>query len=71
MPRGIRKQKFEPDQWVEAIQAMSLDVDGITYDFNSKSRPVRASHPAVQSNPDMFQALDPRPGYEAESRSAS
>lgn len=57
----MKKPKFRDDELVEAVQSCSIDVEGVTYDFNSKSKPVRASHPAVKSNPDLFQAIDPKP----------
>jgi hypothetical protein len=53
------KNKFHPRQLVKAKQSCSLDVDGTPYTFNSKSQPVKADHPAVQSNPELFEPVDP------------
>jgi len=53
-----RKEKFRPNQMVEAVQSCSIDVDGVTYTFNSRSKPIRADSPPVQSNPDLFRALE-------------
>jgi transcription antitermination factor NusG len=52
------KDKFKPGQMVEAVQPCFIDVDGVTYSFNPGRQRVKAEHPAVQSNPDAFQALD-------------
>jgi hypothetical protein len=53
-----RKTKFRPGQMVEAIQSCSVDVEGVPYTFSSKSKPIRGDHPAVQSNPDLFRAIE-------------
>ena len=55
----IKKKKFEDDQLVEAVQPCWVTVDGVSYSFNPGRQKIRASHPAVRSNPDAFQAVDP------------
>ena len=57
MPR--LKQPFNPKQWVRAKQSCSIQVDQDEYTFTSKSQPVKGNHPAVLSNPDLFEAVDP------------
>jgi hypothetical protein len=54
-----KQQKFHPRQLVKVTQACSIDVDGVEYTFSHKSDPVRAEHPAVKSNPDLFEPVDP------------
>jgi hypothetical protein len=53
-----KQQKFRPTQMVEPIQPCAIEVDGIPYNFNPGYSRIRADHPAVQSNPDLFKALD-------------
>ena len=53
-----KAKQFRAGQMVEAIQSCSVDVEGIPYTFSSKSKPIRGDHPAVQSNPDLFRALE-------------
>jgi len=59
----MKRSKFKPGQLVEPIQAIAIDVevDGVmqSHVFNPGRSRVRADHPAVQSNPNAFKALDP------------
>ena len=58
MPR-VKQAAFNPKQWVRAKQSCSIQVDRDEYTFTSKSQPVKGNHPAVLSNPDLFEAVDP------------
>ena len=60
-PRKVPPFPFEPGQLVEPIQSFASVVDGVDYTFNSKSKPVRADHPAVKANPYLFRAVDGQP----------
>ena len=53
-----KETKFQPTDLVEAIQPCAITVDGQDYVFNPGKQRIRASHPAVQSNPAMFQKID-------------
>jgi len=58
------KKKFDKEQLVEAVQPVAVTVEGIDYIFNPGRQRIRASHPAVVSNPELFQAIDDRPQSE-------
>ena len=72
-----KRTQFKPGQMVEPVQSCSIDVptddkdaEGnrvfMTYTFNSKSKPMRAEHPAVQAAPNLFQAVDPMENVSSE-----
>lgn len=53
------KTRFNPKEWVRAKQSCSVQVGDDEYTFSSKSQPVKGNHPAVMSNPDLFEQIDP------------
>ena len=53
-----RNNPFNPREFVRAKQSCSIQVGADEYTFTSKSQPVKGNHPAVLSNPDLFEAVD-------------
>lgn len=62
---AAKTKKFRDDELVEAVQPCFITVEGITYSFNPGKQRLRGNHPAVKSNPDAFQAVDPKPAGDA------
>lgn len=57
-PRKQPENPFSPDDLVEPTQSFATVIRDQEYVFNSKSKPVRADHPAVQQTPHLFKLAD-------------
>jgi hypothetical protein len=54
-----KPHKFHAKEWVRASQSCSIQVGPDEYTFTSRSQPVKGDHPAVKSNPGLFEPVDP------------
>lgn len=54
-----RNHPFHSKEFVRAKQSCSIQVGDAEYTFSSKSQPVKGDHPAVKSNPGLFEPVDP------------
>jgi hypothetical protein len=57
MARARKKPASDPDQILVARDSASMDVDGTVYAFQKGVTRIRAGHPAVKANPDLFEPL--------------